>query len=185
MRLVCISPPEFTFVRPFVEDNFMKTTSVLDLRMGRWDPDAWKGVGDRDPLDDQDAAPAAPLARRNAAAASLGHRIIVSGGYNDEEFTSLEDTWSFNMRSGKWAQMAEQGAPRMEGHKAILSGLDMFTFGGHALLGRFPRPTVSVHRLSLGKADPLRLFSNTDESRQLCRPEIDSPSQGYPVPGPE
>ncbi|OLP88562.1 Sister chromatid cohesion protein PDS5-like A [Symbiodinium microadriaticum] len=166
--------------QPFVEDNFMKTTSVLDLRMGRWDPDAWKGVGDPS---DQDAAPAAPLARRNAAAASLGHRIIVSGGYNDEEFTSLEDTWSFNMRSGMWAQMAEQGAPRMEGHKAILSGLDMFTFGGHALLGRFPRPTVSVHRLSLGKADPLRLFSDTDESRQLCRPEMDNPSQGYPVPG--
>ncbi|CAE7910232.1 Pds5a, partial [Symbiodinium necroappetens] len=87
------------------------------------------------------------------------------------------------MRSGMWAQMAEQGAPRMEGHKAILSGLDMFTFGGHALLGRFPRPTVSVHRLSLGKADPLRLFSDTDESRQLCRPEMDNPSQGYPVPG--
>ncbi|CAE7593276.1 Pds5a [Symbiodinium sp. CCMP2456] len=166
--------------QPFVEDNFMKTTSVLDLRMGRWDPDAWKGVGDPS---DQDAAPAAPLARRNAAAASLGHRIIVSGGYNDEEFTSLEDTWSFNMRSGMWAQMAEQGAPRMEGHKAILSGLDMFTFGGHALLGRFPRPTVSVHRLSLGKADPLRLFSDTDESRPLCRPEMDNPSQGYPVPG--
>ncbi|CAE7660672.1 Pds5a, partial [Symbiodinium pilosum] len=157
--------------QPFIEDNFMKTTSVLDLRMGRWDDDAWKG----------DTPSAAPLARRNAAAASLGHRIIVSGGYNDEEFRSLEDTWSFNMRTGRWAQIAQQGAPRMEGHKAVASGLDIFTFGGHALLGRFPRPTVSVHRLALGKADPLQAYSAAPESRSnLKSSEKDSSSQGYP-----
>ena len=195
----------------------MKTTSVLDLRMGRWDDDAWKGVaiivlnvvltvistvvvmiiwlllsnhyyyyyyddawkgGAQDP---QDTPSAAPLARRNAAAASLGHRIIVSGGYNDEEFRSLEDTWSFNMRTGRWAQIAQQGAPRMEGHKAVASGLDIFTFGGHALLGRFPRPTVSVHRLALGKADPLQAYSAAPESRSnLKSSEKDSSSQGYP-----
>ena len=162
-------------LRPFIEDSFMKTTSVLDLRMGRWDPDAWNGLWP----DEQSPAPAtaAPPARRNAAAASLGHRIIVSGGYNDEEFTSLEDTWSLNMRSGVWTRISEQGAPRMEGHKAILTGLDLYTFGGHSLLGQFPRPTISVHRLALGKADPLH--SETHECRQ---PEKGYPLQGHPLP---
>ena len=147
--------------------------------MGRWDPDAWNGAEASEP-DAEEAAPA-PLARRNAAAASVGHRIIISGGYNDEDFTSLQDTWSFNMRSGIWTQIAEQGAPRMEGHKAVVSGLDMFTFGGHALLGQFPRSTVSVHRLSLGKADPLQACPTHVGASDGKPIENGHPSQGYPL----
>ena len=39
-----------------------------------------------------------------------------------------------------------KGAPPVEGHKAIVSGLDMFTFGGHKLLGKFDGQDVAVHK---------------------------------------
>lgn len=40
-----------------------------------------------------------------------------------------------------------KGAPQVEGHKAIASGLDIFTFGGHTLRATFEGPDVSVHKL--------------------------------------
>ena len=55
---------------------------------------------------------------------------------------------------GTWKLIDYKGAPQVEGHKAIASGLDIFTFGGHKLLGRFEGQDVAVHKL-LGHARPL------------------------------
>ena len=46
-----------------------------------------------------------------------------------------------------------KGAPQVEGHKAVASGLDIFTFGGHKLLGKFEGPDVAVYKL-LGVKKP-------------------------------
>ncbi|CAJ1417127.1 unnamed protein product [Effrenium voratum] len=123
----------------FNGDSFLGTTSVLDLRMSRWDAAPF-------PVDLGEM----PVSRRNPAGASLGRRLVVSGGYSDEDFASLDDTWSLDMQSGVWQELPAAG-PRLEGHKAVCSGLDIFTFGGHKLVGRFEGPQVSVHRLAIGK----------------------------------
>lgn len=70
---------------------------------------------------------------------------------SDEAGGTLGDTWSWNMVTGKWNLLAATGAPELEGHKAVVSGLDMFTFGGHRRVGAFPHPGISVHTLSLGQ----------------------------------
>jgi len=57
------------------------------------------------------------------------------------------------MRSGQWHDHSVIGAPELEGHKAVVSGLDFFTFGGHSAPGTYPRKSISVHRLALGSHD--------------------------------
>ena len=63
--------------------------NVLDLRTGRWD-NPWK---DREQV-------CKPGARRNPAAVTLGRHFIISGGYSEEQFATLGDTWAFDMRRG-------------------------------------------------------------------------------------
>lgn len=48
---------------------------------------------------------------------------------------------------GTWKMLDYKGAPQVEGHKAVASGLDIFTFGGHKLLGKFEGPDVAVYKL--------------------------------------
>lgn len=136
-------------------DSFLSDACAFDLRMQRWDDSAWKNY---EPPPDakgpcQDAGPPLrPCARRNAAAAALGRQLVVSGGYSDERGSALADTWTLDMRTGTWSLLAANGAPKLEGHKAVMSGLDMFTFGGHLSPGTYPRRTMSVHMLSMGQA---------------------------------
>merc|ERR1712137_555047 len=92
-----------------------------------------------------------PCARRNPAAAVIGNNLFISGGHSDESGGTLGDTWSLNMVTGKWNLLAATGAPELEGHKAVVSGLDIFTFGGHLSVGAFPHPGISVNTLSLGQ----------------------------------
>ena len=70
-------------------DNFLETMNVLDLRMGRWCPNPW-GL----------EQVYKPGARRNPAGATLGRHFIISGGYSEEEFATLSDTWAFDMKKG-------------------------------------------------------------------------------------
>ena len=63
--------------------------NVLDLRTGRWD-NPWK---DREQV-------CKPGARRNPAGVTLGRHFIISGGYSEEQFATLGDTWAFDMRRG-------------------------------------------------------------------------------------
>lgn len=121
-------------------DSFLETMNVLDLRTGRWD-NPWK---DREQV-------CKPGARRNPAGVTLGRHFIISGGYSEEQFATLGDTWAFDMRRGTWKLIDYKGAPQVEGHKAIASGLDIFTFGGHKLLGRFEGQDVAVHKLEIGQ----------------------------------
>ncbi|CAK9072936.1 unnamed protein product [Durusdinium trenchii] len=118
-------------------DSFLETMNVFDLRMNRWD-DLWK---DKVQVNK-------PCARRNPAGASIGRYFIISGGYSEEDFSTLNDTWAFDMRRGTWKLLDLNHAPPVEGHKAIASGLDLFTFGGHRLR-HFEGPHVSVHKLAL------------------------------------
>eukprot|EP00913_Durusdinium_trenchii_P012432 g11672.t1 len=58
-------------------DSFLETMNVFDLRMNRWD-DLWK------------------------ERARIGRYFIISGGYSEEDFSTLNDTWAFDMRRGTW-----------------------------------------------------------------------------------
>ena len=120
-------------------DSFLETMNVLDLRTNRWDD-----LPKAEQINK-------PCARRNPCGTTVGRYFIVSGGYSEEAFTALDDTWAYDMRRGTWKLLGYKGAPRVEGHKAISSGLDVFTFGGHRLLGKFEGPNVSVYKLALGQ----------------------------------
>eukprot|EP00931_Biecheleriopsis_adriatica_P055019 TRINITY_DN32451_c0_g1_i2.p1 TRINITY_DN32451_c0_g1~~TRINITY_DN32451_c0_g1_i2.p1 ORF type:complete len:513 (-),score=96.42 TRINITY_DN32451_c0_g1_i2:9-1502(-) len=130
-------------------DSFLTSASVFDLRMQRWDQNAWSRSceSDREQL-------LQPTARRNAATAALGHRLIIAGGHSDASGGTVGDTWLLNMRSGSWSQLPA-ASPELEGHKAVLSGLDMFTFGGHSSPGTYPRRGISAHMLTLGQGESL------------------------------
>eukprot|EP00931_Biecheleriopsis_adriatica_P090302 TRINITY_DN64308_c0_g1_i1.p1 TRINITY_DN64308_c0_g1~~TRINITY_DN64308_c0_g1_i1.p1 ORF type:complete len:470 (-),score=75.89 TRINITY_DN64308_c0_g1_i1:11-1420(-) len=147
-------------------DNFLKNVSVFDMRMQRWDEHAWAGQRPAD----GDAAKREPCARRQVAVGTFGSRLIVTGGHGEEGDT-LSDTWSLNMRTGHWTEMSTKG-PKLSAHKAVISGLDIFTFGGHSR-GGDPGRDMSVNLLQLGhepteeqsmELDELSDDSGSDES---------------------
>ena len=151
-------------------DSFLETMNVLDLRTGRWD-DPWK---------DLPYQVSKPCARRNPAAASLGRYFIISGGYSEERVEALGDTWAFDMKRGTWKMLDYKGAPQVEGHKAVASGLDIFTFGGHKLLGKFEGPDVAVYKLEVGQrntgfmpSDSGSAGESDSSDESLVRPFLD------------
>jgi hypothetical protein len=76
--------------------------------------------------------------------------MIISGGFDDTSSQSLNDTWAFHGSRGEWKQMSCGAAPALEGHKSIVSGFDVFSFGGHTGPGAYESRTMSLHALSLG-----------------------------------
>ncbi|CAK0890576.1 unnamed protein product [Prorocentrum cordatum] len=123
-------------------DAFRSGVAIFDLRMMRWDADS----------SSRRSPGPAPRARRNPAHAIFGRSLLVSGGFDDTTHRCLTDTWCYDVPAGVWHQLPD-GAPALEGHKALVSGFDVFTLGGHSAPGRFPSRAVSVHALSLGLAE--------------------------------
>lgn len=155
--VVCLGVRRERRASLLADDSFLSDACAFDLRMQRWDDSAWKNYAPPSDANgpchagQDEEPPLRPCARRNAAAAALGRQLVVSGGYSDERGSALADTWTLDMRTGTWSLLAAKGAPELEGHKAVMSGLDMFTFGGHLSPGSYPRRTMSVHMLSMGQ----------------------------------
>jgi len=117
-------------------DTFRQAVSVFDLRKNKWDS-SWSaphGMG--------------PVARRNPAYATLGRHLIITGGFDDQAQISRSDSWALDMSRGVWRELHCPGAPALEGHKAVVSGFDMLTFGGHSGPGQYPSRSMSVYALS-------------------------------------
>ena len=59
---------------------------------------------------------------------------------SSERSCALRDTWVFDVARGAWRELAAAGAaPALEAHKAVVSGFDVHTFGGHSGPGAYPR----------------------------------------------
>lgn len=75
--------------------------------------------------------------------------MIISGGFDNNLSTTVKDTWAFNVPRREWTRLPD--APmELEGHRALVSGLDIFAFGGHSAPGAYPAKHVVVSALSLG-----------------------------------
>jgi len=123
------------------EDDFRGVTSLFDIRMERWHaPRALQ------------RATTAPSARRNPLHATVGRHIIISGGWDDTQARCLNDTWALDVGSRAWTQLRCNAAPRLEGHKAVVSGFEIFGFGGHNGPSQYPSHLMSMQKLSLGVA---------------------------------
>merc|ERR1712232_1153042 len=109
--------------RRLFDDRFAHATTIFDVRKERWDTDQVIQGG--------------PKSRRNPTYARLGRHMIISGGFDDATSQSLEDTWSFDASRRVWMQLSCPAAPALEGHKSIVSGFDVFSFGGHTAPGVF------------------------------------------------
>jgi len=152
-------------------DEFLKNVSVFDLRMQRWDEHAW--TSQRPTEEDPLAANREPCVRRQVAAGTFGHRLIVSGGHSENSDT-LSDIWSLNLRTGRWTELSSQG-PRLAAHKAVISGLDFFTFGGHSSTGVYSSKGMSMSIVQLGQ-EP-RVSSESEEPSTQDSEEQSSESQ--------
>eukprot|EP00928_Gymnodinium_smaydae_P044730 TRINITY_DN29853_c0_g1_i1.p1 TRINITY_DN29853_c0_g1~~TRINITY_DN29853_c0_g1_i1.p1 ORF type:complete len:508 (-),score=84.58 TRINITY_DN29853_c0_g1_i1:257-1780(-) len=119
-------------------DKFSENTALFDVRAGRWDQDTKIQDG--------------PKSRRNPTYVTLGRHLLVSGGWDDSSSRSLNDTWALDVSRGVWKPLLQVAgdAPAMEGHKAVVSGMDVFTFGGHNQPGHYSSRTMAVNCLSLG-----------------------------------
>eukprot|EP00933_Yihiella_yeosuensis_P036125 TRINITY_DN29844_c0_g1_i1.p1 TRINITY_DN29844_c0_g1~~TRINITY_DN29844_c0_g1_i1.p1 ORF type:complete len:515 (-),score=83.81 TRINITY_DN29844_c0_g1_i1:612-2156(-) len=116
------------------DDQFSSAISIFDVRRDAWDLNsAIEGGG--------------PMSRRNPTYARLGQHLIISGGCDEGSSRTLDDTWAFNAARSNWKKLPCQAAPAVEGHKSIVSGFDLFTFGGHSAPG-YPSHSMSVHTLS-------------------------------------
>lgn len=149
-------------------DMFRGATHVFDTRAMRWDPDAVRGeeLGGNQTSQTPSrsakrgwyhAGELSPGPRRNAACATIGNRIIVQGGWDDYTMQARRDAWAFDTVRGTWTELfgdeggpADNGGPGLEAHKAVVSGFDMYTFGGHSGPGEYPSPTMSVNAISFG-----------------------------------
>lgn len=118
-------------------DEFHQVVSVFDLRMNRWDT-SWRTSG------------RGPAARRNPACSSFGKHLLVSGGFDENLGGPLADTWLLDVPKQTWHELPVLGTPLLEGHKAVVSGFDVFVFGGHHGPGAYPAQEMSVHALSIG-----------------------------------
>jgi len=155
-------------------DVFSGATSLFDLRAGRWDvavSSTLAGFGH-----------GRPAPRRNPVSATLGHHLIVSGGWSDDTSISLNDTWALDVRRGIWNELPCGEAPRLEGHKGVLSGLDLFTFGGQVAPGHYSEQSMVIHRLSLGWVPATsareRGPSSLEAREQQATSETRSPKEG-------
>jgi len=135
-RLVVFGGVERAARGPF-GDSFLGVAKVFDLRMNQWDRST-RVCG------------LEPKARRNPTYATVGRHLIISGGWDDDTSRALSDTWALDISKSVWRKFDTVGAPALEGHKAVVSGFDLHTFGGHNGPGRYPARTLAVHALSLG-----------------------------------
>ena len=109
-------------------------------------------------------ASSTPCARRNPSHAVLGRHLIVSGGWDDRNNRTLTDSWALDVTRATWRRFetglirpgfsgrrdAVVRGPNLEAHKAVISGFDMYTFGGHCAPGMYPSRDMSVNCLSIG-----------------------------------
>jgi len=135
-QLVVFGGVERSEMRLLQGDVFSSVTSVFDLRRNTWNTN-YRTQGN-------------PVARRNPVHASLGNHFIISSGWDDTRNVCLADTWTLDVQRGLWTELSCEGTPRLEGHKAVMSGFDMFTFGGHNAPGRYPSEAIDIHVLSIG-----------------------------------
>lgn len=165
-RLVLFGGVQRSRARQLLRDDaFLDTLSVFDVRQQRWD----NTMSIRRGFEDMVSGPE-PCPRRNAAYGTLGSHLIITGGFSDEQGASLHDTWMLDFKEGKWHELPVH-APTLEGHKAIVSGVDFFTFGGHSAPGVYPRRSISVHRLRLGSDCA---SSQSENESAACPSENDS-----------
>lgn len=169
-RLVLFGGVQRDRNRVWAHDDFLETLSIFDIRQQRWDVTTasrhWLEDGVREP---------APRPRRNAAFATLGSHMIITGGFSDEVQATLEDTWILNLHSYRWQRLPVSGAPDLEGHRAVVSGLDFITFGGRNPSMR-PRQFMPIRRLRLGShaAADIELSQGEDEGAEEESPEAQS-----------
>jgi len=125
------------------KDAPVRGASAFDLRAGKWDMDfpvrlRRSGVG--------------PSPRRNPLCCSVGKYMIISGGFDYRLGKPLSDTWALDVPGASWKRLSgcDESTPALEGHKAVVSGMDVFAFGG--LSGpETPRSrSMAVHALNLG-----------------------------------
>jgi hypothetical protein len=102
-----------------------------------------------------------PCARRNPAYATLGRHMLVACGWDDQRGRTLDDTWALDVARARWRPLDRHRGgglagpgPRLEAHKAVVSGFDMYTFGGHSAPGAYPHAEMTVNCLSLGAQLP-------------------------------
>lgn len=126
------------------DDCFRGSVAAFDFRAGRWDMDYAAHLPE---------GTARPSPRRNPAYCTFGKYLIVSGGFDDQSSSPISETWALDVPGECWHKLLgslEHPSAALEGHKAIVSGFDIFTFGGHSTPGRYPSRAMSVHALSLG-----------------------------------
>jgi hypothetical protein len=119
-----------------VDDQFSDATSIFDVRREAW----VHGCG----------LQGGPISRRNPIYARVGNHLIISAGFDDTSSRTLEDTWAFDASRNLWKELPNCSTPALEGHKAVVSGFDMFSFGGHTGPGVYSSRSMSVHTLSIG-----------------------------------
>lgn len=128
-------------------DHYASATSIFDIRAGRW---AAEHAGDT-----ATCARPQPSPRRNPVCVTFGRHMIVSGGLDDSSAQPLRDTWALDVSRSEWRMVAPAGAPGLEGHKAVVSGFDVFAFGGHIRPGYFPSGQMALSVLPLGGASTI------------------------------
>jgi hypothetical protein len=136
------------------KDSMVRGVMVFDLRAGRWDLDypmrlSRSGIG--------------PAPRRNPMSCTVGRHLLVSGGV-DKQGASLSDTWVLDVESCQWRQLpgCHEKAPSLEGHKAVVSGMDVFALGGLSSSGALPPRSISVHALDLSGSNRVPEASESD-----------------------
>jgi len=82
--------------------------------------------------------------------------MLISGGWNEDSEHSLKDAWCFDMVRSKWSMLgtcndARLVGPALTGHRAVMSGFDLFTFGGQSEPTQFADVRMDVYALSLGQ----------------------------------
>ena len=93
-----------------------------------------------------------PCPRRNPAYATLGRHMIVTGGWDDTTQETLSDVWALDIEHSNWAKFRSLQGPKLEAHKAVISGFDMFTFGGRVGPGLYSGPHMDIECLSLSES---------------------------------
>ncbi|CAE8693115.1 unnamed protein product [Polarella glacialis] len=141
-------------------DAFRGSVDLFDFRAGRWDQNYSATFGRPAQID----APF-PSPRRNPVYCTVGRHLVVSGGWDDVRGVANSDTWALDVDRARWKQLSVCSglAPTLEGHKAVVSGMDVFTFGGKPGPGSYPARSMSVHALSLGDCGGLGSALDADE----------------------
>lgn len=146
------------------KDAPARGASVFDLRAGKWDMDF--------PMRLRRSGPG-PTPRRNSLCCSVGKYMIISGGFDCKLGKPLGDTWALDVPGACWKKLpgCDESSPALEGHKPVVSGMDVFAFGG--LSGpETPRSrSLPVHALNLGGCGGLAMPETETEAEGLEKEE--------------